>query len=287
MVDISTVKALHRRLEPLHAFVYFSPEASLRYAALGLDGQAGYFASRSAAMGRVGSEVVIATFFNFKPDLVRDVLPATWDVVSPEQLLEARMLGADETLRRVLGDLIEDPTLMEVAELTRTAALACAPAGRPLFAAHAALPWPDEPHMIAFHAVTLLREHRGDGHVAALTLENLTNVEVLVTHAASEEFSLPEEILQLTRGFSDEEWEAAKGALRGRGLLDDDGNLTVEGIEMRQRVEDRTDVAALQPWEALGQESCDQLLELARPFTRAVMKSGIFSGDLNALRKPT
>lgn len=276
MVDSSTARNLYQRLEPLHAFIYFSPEANLNYAALGIEGHAGYFASRAAAMGAVGSEVVVATFFNFQPELVRSALPAAWELASPQQLIDARNDGADKSLRRMLGDLIDHPDLPEAARLARTAATGCSPEGRPLYAAHAALPWPDEPHMELFHAITLLREHRGDGHIAALTLENLDNGDVLVTHAASESMGLPESILQLTRGFTDEMWAAAKDRLRERGLLDAGGALTAEGKELRQRIEDRTDAAALPPWQGLGDEGCARLLELAQPFSRAVVKSGVF-----------
>lgn len=278
MVDASTARHLYERLEPLHAFIYFSPEASLNYAGLGIEGMDGYFASRSAAMGAVGSEVVLATFFNFQPALVRAALPSVWETASPQMVLDARADGADKGLRRMLGDLIDDPTLPEAADLARQAAEQCRPEGRPLFAAHAALPWPEEPHMVLFHAITLLREHRGDGHIAALTLENLDNGEVLVTHAASESMGLPEDILKLTRGFDDEEWDAVKGRLRERGILDDDGGLTATGKELRQRIEDRTDAAALPPWACLGDEKCARLLEVAAPFSRAVIKSGAFGG---------
>ena len=282
MVDAATARRMHRRLEPLHGFIYFSPEAAEAYAALGLTGQDGYFASRAAAMGAVGPEVVIATFFNFQPRLVHSALPSAWDVTTPAEVLAARTQAADATLRRVLGDAagvsVDDPALAEAAALARTAAEACRPEGRALYAAHAGLPWPEAPHMVLFHAATLLREHRGDGHVAALTLENLDNGDVLVTHAASEEFGLPEWILQRTRGFSDDEWADAKARLLERGLIDDDDHLTDEGKRLRQRIEDRTDDAALPPWQALGAEGCARLDELARPYSRALLKSGIFGG---------
>lgn len=277
MVDTATARHLYERLEPLHAFIYFSPEASLAYAELGIEGMDGYFASRAAAMGAVGSEVVVATFFNFQPALVRAALPSVWAIASPEEVLAARQRGADGTLRRVLGDLIDHPDLPEVVALARNAAEACRPEGRPLFAAHAGLAWPDEPHLALFHAITLLREHRGDGHIAALTLEGLDNGEVLVTHALSGVMSLPEDILRLTRGFSEEEWEAVKERLAARGLVAD-GALTDEGRAMRQRIEDRTDAAALAPWEALGDDGCARLLEISAPFGRAVVKSGVFGG---------
>ena len=285
MVDASTARRLHARLEPLHAFIYFSPEANLAYAALGLEGRAGYFASAPAAMGAVGSEVVVATFFNFQPALVRAALPSAWEVTTPQQVLDARMPPAPTPASAPCSATSSsDPTLAEAADLARQAAESCRPEGRPLFAAHAGLPWPEEPHMVLFHAATLLREHRGDGHVAALTLEDLDNGEVLVTHAASESVALPEDILRITRGFDEDGWAEVKDRLRSRGILDDEGLLTAEGKELRQRIEDRTDAAALHPWRCLGDEGCARLLEIARPFSRAVVKSGVFGGPLSPPR---
>lgn len=276
MVDAATARALHRRLEPLHGMIYFAAEATEAYAALGLRGRDGYFASRAAAMGAVGPEVVIATFFNFQPRLVRHALPAAWATTTPQAVLDARLSAADAALRRMLGDLVDDPELVEVAGLARTAAEACRPEGRPLFAAHAGLPWPAQPHLVLFHAVTLLREHRGDGHIAALVLEGFDNGDALVTHAA--ELAMPEVALQQTRGFDDAEWAAAKDRARRRGWLTDDDvpTLTPEGAAVRQRVEALTDDAALGPWRALGADGCARLLEVARPLTRAVLKSGVF-----------
>lgn len=275
MVDTTTVRTLWRRLEPCHAFIYFAPEATLNYAELGLDGQAGYFASRSAAMGPVGPEVVIATFFNFKPELVHDALPMAWDITSPEAVLKARLDGADKALRRMLGDDVDHPDLAASAELARAAALAGDPSGRPIFAAHAGLPWPTEPHLVLFHAITLLREHRGDAHVAALTLEGYDAVEALVTHLAGGEIALPPSLLQATRGWTDDEWEAGHERLRQRGHLDASGDLTLTdaGREARDRVEALTDNAALAPWTALTDAEAERLRELSAPFSKVVAKA--------------
>ena len=187
------------------------------------------------------------------------------------------MAAADAALRRMLGDLVDDPRLPEAAALARTAAEACRPEGRPLHAAHAGLPWPDEPHLQLFHAITVLREHRGDAHVAALVLEGFDNGDALVTHAAAEPM-LPEVVLQRTRGFTDDEWAAAKERARAKGWLDADGALTDEGSALRERIEAATDAAALPPWQALGDDGCARLLEAAAPFGRAVVKSGILGG---------
>src|SRR3954464_13039840 len=163
-------RAAHRYLEPLHTLVYFVPEGSERYAALGIKGgMRGYFASRSAAFGQVPAEVVIATFYNFAPAQVRTAIPSVWETSTPAEMLAARIDVADTALRRLLGDEVTDGEEMaEAAALAREATPPTGIVGRPLYAGHAALPWPDPAHLQLWHAATLLREHRGDGHIAAL-----------------------------------------------------------------------------------------------------------------------
>lgn len=273
MVDSTTVRTLWRRLEPFHAFIYFAPEATSNYADLGLSGQDGYFASRSAAMGAVGPEVVIATFFNFKPKLVHDALPKAWSITSPEAVVAARFDAADQTLRRMLGDDVNHPDLAASAALARRAAEAGDPAGRAIFAAHAGLDWPEPAHLQLFHAITLLREHRGDAHVAALTLEGFDAVEALVTHLASGDIALPASLLQATRGWDDDEWEAGHERLREKGYLTRELTLTVDGRAARTRVEDLTDAASIGPWSALSAPEAAELRELSSPFTKIVAKA--------------
>ena len=273
MIDPNTVRMLWRRLEPFHAFIYFAPEASLNYAALGLDGQDGYFASRSAPMGAVGAEVVIATFFNFKPELVHHALPRAWEITSPEAVVAARFDAADQTLRRMLGDDISHPDLAIAAGLARRAAEAGDPSGRAIFAAHAGLDWPEPAHLQLFHAVTLLREHRGDAHVAALTLEGFDAVEALVTHLASGDIALPASLLQATRGWDDAEWEAGHERLRQRGYLTGELTLTEAGQAARTRVENLTDAASIGPWSVLSTSEAELLQAVSSPFTKTVAKA--------------
>ena len=267
-----------RTVEPVHGMIYFAPEAADAYEKLGLEGERmGYFASRSAAMGPVPAEVVIATFFNFHPGLVRHVIPAAWERATPGEILAARLEGADRALRRSLGDAIGAAEMAEAAELARRAALtACEhPEGRPLFAGHASLPWPDEPHLVLWHAQTLLREFRGDAHVAALMLEGLSGLEALLSHAASGD--VPDTALQSTRSWPDDEWQAAADRLRSRGLLEPGPDIafTEAGRRQRQWVEDRTDAGALPAYEPLGDDGCERLRSLARPFSKAIVEGGL------------
>lgn len=264
-----------RTLEPVHGMIYFAPLARAAYRALGVRGQAGYFASRAAAMGPVPAEVVIATFYNFNPELVHAAIPAAWRSASPEQFLAARHAAVDATLREILGDAVDSEEMHEAAGLARTAAEACTPEGRPLYAAHAALEWPEPAHLVLWHATTLLREHRGDGHLAALVLAGLDGCESLVTHGAAGDNLVPAGVLQATRGWDDTAWHAAKDRLHDRGLLDGD-ELTAAGAVLRAEVESRTDRAARAPWAALGVEGARRLRELVRPFSRSILSSGLF-----------
>jgi hypothetical protein len=269
-------RKMWRTLEPYHGMIYFSPQATEEYAALGVTGRAGYFASRSAAMGAVSAEVVTATFFNFCPSLVASAIPAVWDTASPAELLSARLRGVDRSLRTLLGDAISSAEMRSAAEVARQAALACPLDGRPLYAGHAGLAWPssDQPHLVLWHALTLLREYRGDGHIAALVMADLTGIEALISHAAKADGLLPPDILQQTRGWPDDDWQAARSRLQARGWLDDAGRLTAEGDAGRERVEQTTDERAMTPWLALGEELCDQLRFQVRPFSKAIVESG-------------
>ncbi|MFF4190961.1 hypothetical protein [Nonomuraea sp. NPDC001831] len=266
-----TARQAWRRLEPVHGMIYFVPEATTRYAALGLTGMSGYFTSRSAPLGPAPADLVIATFYNFNPDLVRRSLP--WDQVAPAQVLQARLEAAAEALRRAA--VHELPDLVPVLTLARRAAEAACdhPQGRPLFAAHAALPWPDDPVLQLWHAQTLLREFRGDGHVATLLAEGITGLEALVLHAASGEVAKP--FLTMSRAWPPDQWAHAETALRTRGLLTPDNDLTPEGKSLRHHLETRTDTLAMPAYGALGEPGCERLAELARPFGRRVVDAGL------------
>jgi hypothetical protein len=267
-------RKMWRTLEPYHGLVYFAPEASAAYEALGVVGFDGYFASRAAAMGAVPPEVVVATFFNFNPDVVHRAIPGAWDVATPAQLLAARLEGIDAALRRATGHRLDDPGVARAAELSRTAAEACTAAGRPLYAAHAGLPWPEPAHLALWQAVTLLREFRGDGHIACLVDAGLDGIDALVLHAASGE--VPRAALQTSRHWDDAAWDASVERLRARGLVDGEGAFTEAGAALRQHVEDRTDALALGPWAALGEEGCDELRSLVRPLSKGIVASGTF-----------
>jgi hypothetical protein len=282
-MEPSVSRKMWRTLEPVHAMVYFAPEHPEEYAALGLDTAgnraAAYFPARAAAMGAVRPSVVQATFFNFSALAAQFGMAGAWEATTPDALVEARLRVADRALRRLCGDLLDTPDVVEALELARTACEGCRPEGRPLFAGLTDLPWPTEPHLQLWHAVGLLREFRGDGHVAALLVSGVSGLEAAVMHVGMNlvegKGGWSREALRKTRGYSTEEWDTALGELRGRGWVEADSEaLSAEGQRVRQEVEDVTDRLALPPWEHLGQAGCDRLRELVRPLSKAIADGG-------------
>ncbi|MFJ9407816.1 hypothetical protein [Streptomyces sp. NPDC101393] len=267
----------HNVVNPFHSTHYFSPDLPAEMAELGVeDRSASYFAARGAAMGAVGPGTITATFYNFSHALVSRHVPHVWTVVAPEDVLAARLRASDTTLRRLLGDeALESAEMAEAAKLALNAAEGCTRHARPLFAAHADLPVPDAPHLAYWHAATLLREHRGDGHLMALLDAELDGLEALVTHNASGRGMSYLGVMK-TRGWSQEEWTAAQERLRERGLLDAEGELTGAGVQLRKDLEHTTDRLDRAPYEHLGAEGVARLTELAAKFTTTAMEAGAF-----------
>jgi hypothetical protein len=253
--------------------VYWAPEPRDAYRRAGLrGGWMGYFASRAAAMGPVPAEVVMATFYNFHPRMVLRAIPDAWGFAAPAEVLAARLGGVDAALRRLLGGWVEGPEVVEAAALGRQAMEGLDPSGRPLFAAHAALPWPEEPHLALWHGATLYREFRGDGHVACLVADGIGGCEAHVLAAGAGQ--LPGSVLRGCRGWSEEEWDAAVERLRDRGWMEKDGSLTEAGRVAREVREQRTDELSMGPWRQLGEEGCARLLQLLDEPGRRVVEGG-------------
>lgn len=271
----------HNVVNPFHSAVYFSPDSAREMAGLGIEERsAAYLAARSAAFGRVGAGIVTATFHSFKHEMVARHVPRVWDLASPQQVLDARLRAADATLRRLLGEeALTSAEMAEAGELALRATEACERPVRPLYAAHADLPVPDAPHLALWHAATLLREYRGDGHLIALARTGLDPVEALVSHSVTGR-GMSLKWLLSTRGWSEEELTAGRERLVRRGLLGADGRLTEAGITLRENLEDETDVLDAAPYEHLGAAGVERLTELLTAFTTAVVEAGGFPADL-------
>jgi hypothetical protein len=277
-LDPKQVARAHRAVEPLHNHVYFVPETDEHLIALGVrPGRMVYFAGRAAAMGPVGPGVVAATFYNFSPAIIARHIPRAWTLAAPADVVAARFAAARESLTRLLGgpEAASAAEVGELAELLREACTVLTPEGRALYAGHADLPWPEDPVLVLWHAATLLREHRGDGHLTALLRARLSGLEALITHTATGRgFDL--QVAKLTRGWTDEEWAAGAAGLAGRGLLTDEG-LTPEGVALRDRIEAETDELSAAPWEHLGADATARVVELGRGFSGRIAGAGIYT----------
>ncbi|MEU9020962.1 hypothetical protein [Actinomadura sp. NPDC048394] len=304
--DLSTVRQMWQLLEPVHAVLYYAPEASEEAAALGYaidERWPSYFPYRAAPLGAVDAQTVSDLFYSFNPEMVERFMTPAWRKATPEQVLAARRTAMDRVLRRILGDRIGSPELERAAQTARRVAEAADLAGRPMAAANAALPWPDEPHMVLWQAATILREHRGDGHIAALRAHDIGPIEALVTHAAVG--AAPVDVFA-SRQWTPEEWNAARERLAARGLVragaqsgsasesagsasegaesGSDGagsasdgavEATEEGVRVRAAIEKQTDELAAGPWDSLTSDEVKELADLLMPIVLDIVGTGL------------
>lgn len=268
-------RRFYDRFEPVHAVTYFAPEARAALDGLGYRGfWMGYFAARSAPLGIVPRDVVTATFYNFAPERVAKALPTAWEIAGPEAALRARQQSAVAALRRY--GITADESVTVAAELAGRAAREAPLDGRPLFAANRALPWPEDPVAALWHATTLLREQRGDGHVAVLAAAGITGRESNVLHAAAGR--IPRDYIARTRDYDEAAWRHHERRLAERGLLDDDGSLTDTGRDLKGRIESETDALALSALDSLTDDEVETLFRALTPITRAVVAGGDIPG---------
>ncbi|MGW3998161.1 SCO6745 family protein [Amycolatopsis sp. NPDC004772] len=262
-----TARRLWAAVEPLHAVVYFAPQTAEAAKAAGLRGYwMGYFAGRLAPLGPIGPEAATAMLFGFAPSMVARALPDAWSFASPEAVVGSRMAAVASALCTVADDV------SELSALLWRAVDACEFGGRPLAAAWAAVPKPADALSSLWLAATILREHRGDGHVLAAVHAGLSGLETTLTHIGDGVLARAD--IQPHRGWTDAQWDAAAERLRARGILDADGVLTEAGRALRRGVEDDTDRLAAAPVAALGPD-VDRLLALAVPLSRAVIDRGL------------
>jgi hypothetical protein len=265
-------RRFYHRFEPVHAVTYFAPEARAAFDGLGYRGfWMGYFAARSAPLGPVPPPVVTALFYNFSPARVAKALPAAWEIAGPQSALRARQESAVAALHRY-GVRDDDENVGTAVELAMKAVQTASVDGRALYAANLALRWPAEPVAALWHATTLLREHRGDGHVAVLAAAGISGRESNVLHAAAG--AVPADYIKRTRHYDDAEWRTCEQSLADRGLLTSDGSLSAAGIQLKQHVEDTTDALSLRAFNGLDDDEMTALLDALTPIARLVIAGG-------------
>ncbi|MYS85594.1 SCO6745 family protein [Embleya scabrispora] len=260
-------------IEPVHAVVYFAPEPIEAARALGLIGWwMGYFAGRLAPLGAVRVPEANALCFAFAPSRVARVLPDAWTCTTPEKVLDTRLGAVEAALTRTLP-AVGERHLGRLADLLEHAVEGCGYEGRALAAAWSGVPRPDGVVGRLWPASTVLREHRGDGHVIAVAHAGLTGLEAGLTHAATG--NVARELLQSTRGWTDAQWEQARRRLVAKGLLDRDTRLTKSGGALRRELEHATDRLAADPVTRLGEDGVEEAVRLAAPLSRHLVDSGL------------
>ena len=271
---MSTARRAWTHLEPVHDIVYFAPDQRAQTDAAGLRGfWMAYFAMRSAPLGAATPEVVTALFYGFHPSLVHRALPEAWNRIEPAVALAVRREVVDVGLRTVLGDaVVESAEVSEAADLAWAAAQACDIGGRPLAAANQALPRIGTPVLDLWQATSVLREHRGDGHIAVLVAHGIAPLQAHLLKVGAGEAD--DTALRAARGFPVEDWDRARADLKESGWLDADGVLTESGRAERDAVEQTTDAVAGTPWRALGPADTERLLALLCPLARTMLGTG-------------
>jgi Helix-turn-helix family len=261
---LSTERAMWTLFEPVHEVTYVAPEALSAFTGAGLRGfWRGYFAGRAAPLGHVGPAVVTASFYNFAPSFVARAIPAVWDLITRDEAIRVREAGATAALRRLLAG--REAEVAKAAGLLWRAAGELDFAGRVLAAANAALPVSEDPLTRLWQVTTLLREHRGDGHFAALAAADIDGSEIVMLRCARD---LSRDVMGPARGWTDEQWDAARARLAARGWLDEDGVITAAGRAAHDAVEDATDRAASRPWTHLGPGGVAEVADVLFPLAK-------------------
>ena len=267
-------RRLFELTEPIALVNFFSQEPNDSMAALGfVKYWDGYFAGRSAPLGRVPAEVVHAVFYSFAEGEVARHIPKVWDTTTPEAAHAAREQGCVAALRRILGDLVETPGLARAADLLAKASTSAPTEGRVMYAALRTLPMPVERVARLWHAANMLREHRGDGHVAALVSERIGGTEAHVLSALASGI-YPAESFGRIHHLPKARLAEVMDGLRNRGLLDASGRFTDAGRATKDRIESLTDVLALAPYDGLEPHELDQLVALLEPISTRLEATG-------------
>jgi len=258
---------------PVHGFIYFAKEATEEYDAIGLPPVSHYFGSRAAPFGAVSAEMVIATFYNFKPAAVRDAIPTAWESTTPESIQQARMTAAGRALAPHAAG-IPAGDIGEATDIAQRMVEGVGYEGRPLAAANLTVPTHDDPVTQLWQLTTIIREWRGDAHIGVLIEADVDAVEALALHVGIGAF--PRSIAQATRRWNDEEWEAGVDRLASRGLMNADGTTTDAGTEFRAAIEARTNVLSARQIATVGEDATRRLIEILRPLRKGLTQEGRF-----------
>jgi hypothetical protein len=274
-MDRSIVRSVHAAISMAHRPVYFVPEANEEYAALGVEpGRGTYFASRTAPMGVVPDQVILATFYNFSEHAVRTAeIGRVWAGTTPDALQAARFRAVRRSSDRV-GCTPSEAEITEARALIDPVVAGLSLAGKPLAAANAAVPLPDDALLALWQQLTIVREWRGDVHIALLVANEIGPCECMVLQVGTGRFPLA--ITQATRMWNEQEWAQAIVGLHARGWVTAEGAMTEAGTAAREHLEDETDRVCASIWKPIGEVSAKRLAEILDPIHTAMAAAGTY-----------
>src|SRR3954470_6910217 len=221
----SIARRMFQLVEPIGVIPYSTDEPNEAMFALGFTNYWDtYFAGRAAPLGLAPAEVVDALFYNFAPGEVARHIPKVWRTTTPEAAMAARQVGCANALRRILGDLVGSSRFTRAVELLTKAATSAPLEGRPMYAALRTLPLPEEPVARLFHAASLLREHRGDGHITALMAAGIGGLEAHVLLAL--DMGIPATTFGRIHHLPSAQLTALIDGMKTRGLVQDEATFT-------------------------------------------------------------
>lgn len=273
-MDRSVVHDVHMMINLVHRMVYFVPEADAEYGRFGVDPAGGYFGSRSAPMGAVPDAVIISTFYNFSPRAVTLAMPGVWAAADPEEWQAARFRVVQQSLSRVGVNLTQDE-ITEARAIVDPVVAGLNLGGKPLAAANSAVALPDDPLSALWQQITVIREWRGDVHIAVLVTNEIGPSDCLAMQVGAGKF--PFRLARATRRWTDDEWTAAQKRLAARGWANGDGTLTSDGFEAREHVESETDRLCETIWRDVGDAGATRLTELIAPINTAITEAGTYA----------
>ncbi|MFP5347026.1 MAG: SCO6745 family protein [Actinomycetes bacterium] len=267
----SLARRMFELVEPIGVIPYSADEPNEAMFALGFTNYWDtYFAGRAAPLGScVPAAVVHALFYNFAPGEVARHIPRVWSTTTPEAAIAARQEGCVKALRRLLGDLVDTPGFARAVELLTKAATSAPLEGRPLYAALRTLPLPEQPVARLFHAASLLREHRGDGHISALMAEGIGGLEAHVLLALDMGISAP--AFGRLHHLPSAQLTDLIDKMKDRGLVKDEATFTPAGRQVKNRVEALTDELAVAPYEVLEPGELDELMAALEPLAQKLI----------------
>jgi hypothetical protein len=268
----TNARRLRDSLEPIAQQGASARPVRQRLKELGLGGIEGYVWGRAAALGEPAPWVVVSAFGVFEPSFVVRAYESARAKASRQDVLDARAAGAAESLATVLGTVTDvewaaDLLVRAVSDLDAT--------GRPLFSGLRALPVPEDPYGRLWRGADLVREHRGDGHLAACIAAGLDVVEMNVLTELWIGYAPGE--YTVTRGHSPVAIDRVVGVFGDRGWWDG-AKLTSAGREVRDGIEAATDASQVRLVENLG-DDIERVIETLSTMAVQMIEAGAFTDD--------